>query len=91
MPGVARVGADNAVGTHLGGGQSFVRINGDLIVLLGDSVAAHPPCPDVPVHCAPVMTESSSLTRINGKYICRQGDAASCGHTSTGVSWVTSL
>lgn len=91
MSGVARVGDDTAGGTQLGGGQSFVRINGSLIVLLGDAVEAHPPCPDIPVHCAPVMASSSSLTRINGIYICRQGDVASCGHPSTGSSWVTSL
>ena len=90
-PGIARVGVDTAGGTQLGGGQSFVRINGNLIVLLGDSVDAHAPCPDVPVHCLPVMATSSSLTRINGTYICRQGDTASCGHASTGASWVTSL
>ena len=90
-PGVARVGIDTAGGTELGGGQYFVRINGALITLLGDAVASHPPCPIVPIHCGPVMAASSSLTRINGIYICRQGDVASCGHPSTGVSWVTSL
>lgn len=51
MRGVARVSADAAGGTQLGGGQDYVRIDG------------------VP--------------------ICVAGDAASCGHTTTGSDWVT--
>ena len=48
MPGVARVGSDSAGGTQLGGGQGWVRIGGDLVVVRGDQVASHAPCPDRP-------------------------------------------
>ena len=90
MPGVARVGTDSAGGTQLGGGQNFVRIDGALVVVVGDAVAGHAPCPAVPSHCAPTMAGGSAFVRIGGAPVCRAGDAASCGHTSTGSDWVTS-
>lgn len=80
MTGIARKGTDSAGGTQLAGGQNFARCEGDLIVLLGDPVAGHGPSP----HSAPVMAQASSFARINGIAICREGDAASCGHASTG-------
>lgn len=90
MPGVARKGSDSAGGTHLGGGQDWVKIDGDLVVLVGDGVAAHPPCPDIPVHCAPTMAQGSAWVKIDNTPICRAGDAATCGHASTGSDWVVS-
>ena len=90
MPGVARVGSDTAGGTHLGGGQSWVKIGGDRVVVLGDAVQAHPPCPQVPIHCAATMAEGSGWVKIDGIPICRAGDAATCGHPSTGSDWVSS-
>ena len=90
MPGVVRAGVDTAGGTQLGGGQSWVKIDGAPVVLVGDAVAGHPPCPHVPVHCAPAMAQGSVWVRIDGIPICRAGDAASCGHTSTGSAWVIS-
>ena len=90
MPGVARVGADTAGGAHLGGGQSWVYTDGRLDVVQGDAVASHPPCPTAPAHCAATMVGASSWDYIDGIPICRSGDAASCGHPSTGSDWVTS-
>ena len=90
MPGVARVSSDTAGGTQLGGGQSWVKIGGDLVVLVGDAVAAHAPCPVAPAHCAATMAAGSAWVKIDGIPICRAGDAATCGHTSTGSSWVIS-
>ena len=90
MPGVARVGQDTAGGTQLGGGNDFVYIDGALEVVRGDAVAAHPPCPDVPVHCSPTMAGASAFVFIDGIPVCRAGDAATCGHASTGSAWVFS-
>ena len=90
MPGVARVGSDTAGGTQLGGGQDWVKIDGDPVVLIGDGVASHAPCPRVPSHCAASMAQGSSWVKIDGIPICRAGDAASCGHASTGSAWVIS-
>ena len=90
MPGVARVSADTAGGTQLGGGQSWVSIGGNLVVLIGDAVASHAPCPVPASHCAATMAAGSAWVRIDGIPICRAGDAASCGHPSTGSAWVDS-
>ena len=90
MPGVARVGVDTAGGTQLGGGQSWVTIDGAAVVLVGDDVASHVPCPVPASHCAATMVGGSDWVTIDGIPICRAGDAASCGHTSTGSDWVDS-
>ena len=82
MPGVARLGIDTAGGTILGGGQSFVFCNGALVALIGDAVQGH----GLPPHASPVMAEGSSTVFINGIGICREGDAATCGHVATGSS-----
>ncbi len=80
MPGIACKSVDSAGGVQLNGGQGFCRINGDNIVLLGDPVQGHGNAP----HASPVMVEASSFVRINGVAVCIEGNAASCGHTSTG-------
>lgn len=87
MPGVSLVGADTAGGTILGGGQSFVVAEGDYVSLVGDGVAAHAPCPIVPIHCSAVMAEGSSVFYIDGIPVCRAGDSATCSHPATGQSW----
>ena len=89
MPGVARVGSDTAGGTQLGGGQSWFSIPGGLVAVVGDAVASHPPCPKPPSHCAAVMAEGSAWGSIDGIAVCRAGDAASCGHASSGSSWMS--
>ncbi len=80
MPGIARVGQDFAGGAQLGGGNSTVYVNGALVVVRGDSVAGHGPVP----HASPVMVGASGSVFIGGAPVCRAGDAASCGHPSTG-------
>lgn len=85
MFGIARVNSDSAGGTQLGGGQDFCRVDGDLIVLLGDDVAGHGPG----AHAGPVMAEGSSFFRINDIPVCREGHAASCGDASTGSDFAS--
>lgn len=82
MPGIARVGLDTAGGTILGGNQSTVYVNGALAAVIGDDVSPHG---DIP-HDSPTMVEGSSTVFINKIGVCREGDAASCGHTATGSS-----
>ena len=89
MPGVSLVGVHAAGGTITGGHTVRDRIDGHPVALLGDAVAAHAPCPVVPVHCAATMAAGSSRTRIDGIPIVRAGDAASCGHAATGLASVT--
>lgn len=84
--GIARKTLDSAGGTQLAGGQSFVTVDAQLVVLLGDPVEPHGPPPHSP---SPVMAEGSSFVTINGVPVCREGHLASCGHASTGAAWFT--
>ena len=74
---VARVGIDSAGGLILGGGQFTTKCNGSLVAVIGDVITPHGLGP----HAAATMIEGSSTVKINGKGVCRKGDAASCGHT----------
>lgn len=85
MPGLARQTADSAGGAQLNGGQSFVRVDGLKVVVVGDPVANHGSSP----HAAATMIQGSTLLRIDGVAACRAGNAASCGHTTTGSNWVS--
>ena len=86
MGGIAVQGLDQAGGAQLAGGQDFVRVNGALVVLLGDPVTPHGP--PIPPHTAPVMAEGCAWLTINGVPVCREGHAANCGHVTTGRDWV---
>lgn len=81
--GIAVQGLDAAGGTQLNGGQDFFKVSGAPVILLGDAIAGHGKAP----HSAPTMAEGSGWMRLNGVPVCRQGHAASCGHTSTGRPW----
>ena len=81
--GIAVRSLDSAGGAQLNGGQGFVKVDGQTVVLLGDPVEGH----GTGEHAGPVMVEASPLLRINGTPACRQGNAASCGHLSTGRAW----
>jgi uncharacterized Zn-binding protein involved in type VI secretion len=81
--GIAVQGLDSAGGAQLAGGQGFFRVEGALVVLLGDPVASH----GLPPHAAPVMAEGSGWMTLDGIPACRAGHAASCGHASTGRGW----
>lgn len=83
MPGIARKTLDSAGGQQLGGGQDFVTVDGQIAIVVDDPVTPH----GLPPHNTPRMVGSSAFVSINGKKVCRQGDAASCGHVSTGANW----
>ena len=82
MPGVSRDN-DTAVGDLIAS-QSTVFANSNAIIIDGDGVAPHVPCPVVPVHCAATMSAGSNNVFIGGTAVVNAGDSASCGHTSTG-------
>lgn len=52
---------------------------GKLIVCVGATIAPH----GDGAHSHAVMVEGSSRSKIQGIPICREGDAASCGHVLT--------
>jgi len=83
MPGVSRVTVDTAVGTIVGNLAPKVIVEGVPIVVVGAAVEPHAPCP-IPPHCDATMSGSSAKVKANSILICREGDAATCGHTATG-------
>ena len=83
MPGVSRVTVDTAVGTIVGNLAPKVIVEGVPIVVKGAAVEPHARCP-IPPHCDAVMSGSSAKVQANAIFICREGDAATCGHTATG-------
>lgn len=56
--------------------QTTVRVNGRLVVCVGDPVAPH----GIGAHSGATMVQGSSTVFINGRAVCRNGDLASCGH-----------
>ena len=80
MPGISRVGVDTAEGTIVGNLAPTVLVNGSPAAVKGAEVSGH----GRGSHRSPVMDGSSSTVYANGIPICREGDAASCGHPATG-------
>lgn len=80
MPGIARACTDSAGGLDNIGSNTTVRVNGVPIAVYGCSVRGHGDSP----HSAPRMRVSSSTVKASGIGVCRIGDSASCGHTTSG-------
>lgn len=85
MPGIACVGVDFAGGVQLGNQAAKFRVRGSAAVVVGDSVASHPPEP--PHIGSPFMVQGSGKFRIVGIPACRQGHQANCGHPTSGRSF----
>ena len=81
MSNIATMSVNSAGGRHLNGGQRFVRLDGQLVIVVGDQVQSHG------THTQPSMVQGSQFVKINGIPVCREGDKASCGCESNGVSW----
>jgi uncharacterized Zn-binding protein involved in type VI secretion len=93
MPAVQRMGDAND-----GGGiidlipQSFVRVDGELVAVVGSQGTAHPPCPEVDTHCYHVWatTVGAPRVRIDHMAVIRADDPDSCTpHTRIGGSSTT--
>lgn len=85
MPGISRVGVDIAGGTIIGNLAPTVRVNGSSVAVTGASVTSH----GIGAHASPTMSAHSSTVRANSIFICRAGDAATCGDVATGSSTVS--
>ena len=82
MPGVSR--DNDTAGGDLIPSQTTVFANGEEIIVHGDGVASHGLTP----HAAATMIAGSKRVFIGGKAVVNAGDAATCGHTSTGSTTV---
>lgn len=85
MSGICRVGVDTAGGTIVGNLAPTIFVNGSPIAVNGAEVASHGLSP----HSAAVMIGGSGTVRANGIFVCRAGDAATCGHTASGSSTIS--
>jgi len=84
MPGISR--NNDTAGGDLVPSQSTVFANGELVIVNGNSVVSHSPCPVPASHCSATMIAGSNNVFIGGIAVVNAGDSASCGHTSTGSS-----
>jgi uncharacterized Zn-binding protein involved in type VI secretion len=84
MPGVAVNALDSAGGIQQTQVNTWHRIQGEPVVVIGDLVAAHGDPPHSP---PPPMVEGEEWYRVGGIPVCRAGHAAACGHTTTGRPW----
>ena len=58
---------------------SNVLVNGKPVIVMGDMVIGHYPCPKPSSHCS-ATTIGTSTVLVNGKRLCKMGDMATCGH-----------
>ena len=84
MPGVTKVLADTAGGTNLGPGAPTVITEGQPTSVIGDKQAPHGSAP----HVSATINSASSTVFAEGQPVTREGDTATCGHTSTGSGTV---
>lgn len=82
MPGISR--DNDSAGGDLIPSQSTVYANNEKVIVDGDSVASHAPCPDPASHCSATMSAGSNNVFIGETAVVNAGDSASCGHTSSG-------
>ena len=82
MPGVSR--DNDTAGGDLIPSQTTVFANDEEIIVHGDSVASHGSSP----HNSATMVAGSNHVFIGDKAVVNAGDAATCGHTSSGSTTV---
>ena len=70
----------DTAGGIIGPTQAWVRIDGLPWATVGSAVASH----GSDAHAAATMIEGATFLKIDGIPVCHQGNAASCGHVSTG-------
>lgn len=75
---------NDSAGGDLIPSQNTVFVNGEKVIVNGDGVASHAPCPDPASHCSATMVAGSKNVFIGGIAVCNAGDSATCGHTASG-------
>jgi len=86
MPGIAVKALDAAGGVQTADpGNDWVIVESQPVVVIGALVEPHPPFP--PHTSGPPMVTGVSWFTIDGIPVCRAGDSAACGHTTTGRDW----
>jgi uncharacterized Zn-binding protein involved in type VI secretion len=86
MHGVARRNVDTAAGAQIGVGQTWITVEDQLWIILGDINQPHQPRPHLPG--GDNMVQGSSWITIDGIPVCREGHLAGCGHPTTGSQFM---
>ena len=91
MPAVQRAGDANGAGGVAQGGVASVRVNGQPIIVNGNSVTAHAPWPQRrnnphPPHAAATTTGGNGTVKAGGIPVITTGCADTCGHARAGGS-----
>ena len=91
MPAVQRDGDANGAGGVVSGGVASVRVNGQPIIVNGNSVTAHAPWPQRrnnphPPHAAATTTGGNGTVKAGGIPVITTGCADTCGHARAGGS-----
>ncbi len=81
--GVAVEGLDDAVGIQIPNTNPWYRLDGKMVVVIGDPVTGHGPGE----HGGPTMKEGESWYKVGGIEVSREGHAATCNDTTSGRSW----
>lgn len=82
--GVAVNALDAAGGVQQTQANTWFRVAGQPIVVIGDTVAGHGDPPHSP---PPAMVTGAAWFRVGGIAVCRDGDVAACGHATSGRPW----
>ena len=86
MPGVSK--NNDTAGGDLIPSQNTVFAEGQVVILHGNAVASHSPCPSPASHCSATMVAGSNNVFVGGIAVVNLGDSATCGHASTGSTTV---
>lgn len=90
MPAVQRKGDANSAGGVAQGGFDTVRVNGQAVMIPGQSVTPHPPYPrkgrNEHNNGSQATAGGNSSVRAGGNPIVTTGDADTCGHPRAGGS-----
>ena len=86
MPGISR--DNDTAGGDLIPSQTTVFAEGEEVIVHGNDVVSHSPCPVPASHCSATMVAGSDDVYVGGIAVVNLGDSATCGHTSTGSSTV---
>lgn len=82
--GITVLTLDVAGGNQLTSPQDFWFVEDELVQLIGGTVESHGPPPHSP---PPEMVTGSDWMFINDIPVCREGDLASCRHSTSGRPW----
>lgn len=82
MSAIARDQDTNEEGGAIISSASTVKVNGQLVALVGDTITPHAPWGDPhPPHEAPTVTDGSGTVKADGKFVAWVNSGNTCGHS----------